>query len=90
MSETLAGWIQWFLSLQDHDFLLEVDRDFISDKMNLLKLREHFPSKDRYKECLRLMLSSKVPNEADLQNEKFLELNRDTSDLYCLIHNRYA
>jgi len=46
--------------------LLEVDRDFISDKMNLLKLREHFPSKDRFKECLRLMLSSKVPNEADL------------------------
>ena len=58
--------------------------------MNLLKLNEHFPTKDRFKECLRLMLSSKVPNEADLQNEKFLELNRETSDLYCLIHNRYA
>lgn len=73
----LTGWIQWFISLEDHDFLLEIDVDFINDKMNLLKLREEYQSTqlqqknmedDRYRECLRLIKSSKVPNEEDLQN----------------------
>lgn len=61
-----SGWIQWFISLEDHEFLIEVDKDFISDKMNLLGLRENFATKDRFKECLRLLLSNKVPNEEDL------------------------
>jgi Casein kinase II regulatory subunit len=70
--------------LEDHDFLLEIDVDFINDKMNLLKLREEYQStqlqqknmeEDRYRECLRLIKSSKVPNEEDLQSQKFLELN---------------
>jgi CRISPR/Cas system-associated protein Cas10 (large subunit of type III CRISPR-Cas system) len=64
----LTSWMQWFLSLEDHDFLIEIDRDFISDKMNLLNLRDNFPSKDRYNECLRLILSNKVPNSDDLQS----------------------
>lgn len=68
------GWIQWFLSLEDHEFLLEIDKEFIEDKMNLIGIRESF-SKERYKECLKLILSSKVPMEEDLQNQKFLELN---------------
>lgn len=38
------GWMQWFISLEDHDFLLEIDKDFINDKMNLIGLRDHFPS----------------------------------------------
>lgn len=62
------GWIQWFLSLEDHDFFVEVDKDFIEDKMNLLQLRDNFSSKDRYKECLRLLLSNKIPNEEELQS----------------------
>ncbi len=36
----ISSWIQWFLALEDHDFLVEVDADFITDKMNLLKLSE--------------------------------------------------
>lgn len=70
-----SGWIQWYLSLEDHDLLVEVDKEYITDKFNLIKLKEHFTSKDRYKECLRLLLSNKIPNEEDLQNQKFLELN---------------
>jgi hypothetical protein len=58
--------MQWYLSLEDHDFLVEVDREYINDKFNLIKLRDNFPTKDRFKECLRLILSSKVPNEEDL------------------------
>jgi casein kinase II subunit beta len=76
--------------LEDHDFLVEIDKDFLNDKMNLLKLSENFLSKERFKECYRLLLSNKVPNEEDLQNQKFLELNQDASDLYGLIHARYV
>lgn len=64
----LTTWMQWFLSLEDHDFLIEVDREFIADEMNLLQLREGFATKERYRECLRLITSNKVPNEEDLQN----------------------
>lgn len=61
------GWIQWFLNLEDHEFFVEVDKEFIEDKMNLLKLNQNFSSKQRYKDCLKLMLSNKIPNEEDLQ-----------------------
>ena len=84
------GWIQWFLSQEDHEFLVEIERDFIGDKMNLLGLRDHFPSKERYNECLKLLVSSKVPNEEDIHNPKFLELNQDTSNLLCLVHQRFV
>lgn len=60
------NWKQWFLSLEDHEFLVEVEKDFIKDKFNLIGLKSFMPSKERYKECLRLILSHKVPNEEDL------------------------
>jgi casein kinase II subunit beta len=68
------------LALEDHDFLVEVERDFITDKFNLINLREMCGnpppmSKSRFKDSLKLILSSKVPNEEDLQNAQFLELN---------------
>ena len=31
---------------------------------------------------MKLLLSNKVPNEEDMQNQKFMELNQETSDLY--------
>ena len=84
-----TGWIQWYLSLEDHEYLLEIDSEYLNDKMNLLGMKLPFP-KDRYKECLRLIMSNKVPNEEDLQNQKFLELNQDASDVYGMIHARYV
>ncbi len=53
--------------------MVEVDRDFITDKFNLIKLREQsglpslMQSKKRYKEVLRLVISNKVPSEEELQ-----------------------
>ena len=38
----LKSWIQWFLSLEDHDLYLEVDLDFINDKMNLIGIKSNF------------------------------------------------
>ena len=68
------SWVQWYLALEDHDYLVEVERGFITDKFNLIKLRETCGnppplSKKRFKESLQLILSAKVPNEEDLQNQ---------------------
>ena len=35
----MRGWIQWFLALEDHEFYLEVEKEFVEDKMNLVGLR---------------------------------------------------
>ena len=36
-----------------------------------------------------MILSNSSPNEEDLQNEEFLELNQEASDLYGLTHARF-
>lgn len=36
-----------------------------------------------------MILSGMAPNEEDLADEHFLELNQEASDLYGLIHARY-
>jgi len=37
-----------------------------------------------------MILSPKSPNEEDLADEQFLELNQESSDLYGLIHSRFV
>jgi hypothetical protein len=32
------GWIQWFSSLEGHEFITEVDEDFIKDPFNMVGL----------------------------------------------------
>lgn len=71
----IESWLQWYLSLEDHDFLVEVENDFMKDKFNLIKLRDGLfstmmvpMSKTRFKEAIKLILSNKVPSEEDLQN----------------------
>ena len=46
-------------------------------------------SKDRLRTCLRMVLAPQAPNEEDLTDEAFLELNQESSYLYGLIHARY-
>lgn len=64
----IKNWLQWYLALEDHDFIVEIDREFLVDKFNLINLRESLPNmtKHRLKEALRLILSSKIPSEEDL------------------------
>jgi casein kinase II subunit beta len=33
------GWIQWFCSLEGHEFIAEVDEEFIRDPFNLVGLQ---------------------------------------------------
>lgn len=87
------SWVEWFCSLEGHEFLLKVDTNFIKDRINLICLNDkalgiQFDRK-RIEECLKLLLSKQQPSEEDLQNEQFLQLNQDTSDLYTVIHARY-
>lgn len=82
------GWIQWFCALEGHEFLAEIDEEYIMEKFNLYGLQVFFP-KDKFKTCLKMILSPLAPNEEDLGDEQFLELNNDASDLYGLIHCRY-
>ena len=36
----MADWIQWFCSMEGHDFFCEVDRSFIESRFNLYGLNE--------------------------------------------------
>lgn len=74
MGATQMGWIQWFCSLEGHEFLAEIDEDFIRDPFNLYGLQTSF-AKDKFKTCLKMILSPLAPNEEDLNDEHFLELN---------------
>ena len=84
ISDDSGGWIQWYCSLEGHDFLVEIDEEFIKDSFNLYGLRKKF-NKDRYEYAraksspcsalIKMILSNYSPNEEDLQNEEFLELN---------------
>ena len=83
-----TGWISWFCSLEGHEYLAEVDEAFIKDKFNLFGLQNHL-GKEKFKLCMKLIQSQKTPNEEDLSDEQFLELNQEASDLYGLIHARF-
>lgn len=33
-------WVEWYLIQEDHDFMVDVDHSFVTDKFNLIKIRE--------------------------------------------------
>ena len=80
------GWIQWFCSLEDHQFLIEVDENYIRNSHNISDLKHKF---DNYYESLRMILSEDSPDSEDIENQQFVELNKSAIDLYGLIHSRY-
>ena len=91
VNSAMMGWIQWFCSLEGHEFMVEVDVEFIRDPMNLKQLQAQLPnlSQDRLRTCLKMVVSPQAPSDEDLTDEAFLELNQESSDLYGLIHARY-
>ncbi len=68
--------------------MAEIDEEYIKDPFNLYGLQANFP-KDKFKACQKTILSPTAPNEEDLGDEHFLELNQEASDMYGLIHARY-
>ena len=79
-------WIQWLKTLEDHDLYLDIDIDYLTDKMNYIGLKAHFKGPKRFHEAKKLMMSKKVPTVEDLSSEPFLELNTDATELYGMIH----
>ncbi len=68
-----------------------VEPAFIRDKFNLMRLEEECQmSPKRTKLCLKLLLATQAPSQAELQDEEFLQLNQDASELYALIHSRFV
>ena len=88
MASQQIGWIKWFCSLEGNEFLVEIDTDYIQDPFNLQGLQEKF-TKDKMMTCLRMILSNQQPNDEDLKDEAFLELNQESSDLYSMMHARF-
>ncbi len=70
--------------------LVKIDPEYIADEFNLIELKKTFPEKGRYSECLKLLKSKKAPSQLELNDEAYMQLNQDTSDLYGLIHSRYV
>lgn len=57
--------------------MVEVDQAFIRDPSSLKALNQQMSnlSKDRLRTCLKMVMSPHAPNDEDLQDEAFLELN---------------
>ena len=53
---------------------MESDEKYIRDSFNLYGLQSVFP-KDKFKTFLKMILSPLAPNEEDLNDEHFVELN---------------
>ena len=51
-----VGWIRWFCSLEGHEYMVEVDEDFIKDPFNLYGLQPQL-GKDKFKQCIKMILS---------------------------------
>jgi len=80
------GWIQWFCGLKGHEFFAQVEEEYIRDNFNLCGLRGRF---QYYDHALEMILSTEAPDDDDLNDMEFVEINRDAADLYGLIHSRY-
>eukprot|EP00419_Tripos_fusus_P013554 CAMPEP_0172733306 /NCGR_PEP_ID=MMETSP1074-20121228/106762_1 /TAXON_ID=2916 /ORGANISM="Ceratium fusus, Strain PA161109" /LENGTH=251 /DNA_ID=CAMNT_0013561807 /DNA_START=42 /DNA_END=797 /DNA_ORIENTATION=+ len=81
-----SGWIPWFCGLKGHELFAEVEEEYVRDNFNLYGLRGRFAF---YDHALEMILSTEAPDEDDLADTEFLEIYRDATDLYGLIHARY-
>jgi casein kinase II subunit beta len=81
-----SGWVSWFCRLKGHELFAEVEEEYVRDNFNLYGLRGRFTF---YDHALEMILSSEAPDEDDLADTEFLEIQRDATDLYGLIHARY-
>jgi casein kinase II subunit beta len=68
--------------------MIAVEESYVCDYFNLFGLTTTL-GKDKFKQCIKMILSPTQPSEEDLGDEQFLELNSEASDLYGLIHARY-
>lgn len=70
-----VGWIQWFTSLEDHQFFCEVSEDFIKQPFNLYGLPKRVKN---YKyisilcsKCLEMILRARAPTEDEIEDPQY-------------------
>eukprot|EP00501_MAST-03F_sp_TOSAG23-6_P002541 GSMAST32.ASY1.ANO1.2680.1 assembled CDS len=82
----MADWIQWFGSMEGHDFFCQVDRSFIESRFNLygLSLEVH-----NFAECLNIILDyvNSDSSSDDWNREEWSR--KECMDLYGRIHARF-
>jgi casein kinase II subunit beta len=80
------GWIEWFCELDGHEFLIEIDEEYIVDAFNLYGLRNLIKNFDA---ALDMILGREVPDSENFNNAEYLAIYESAMDLYGLIHARY-
>ena len=94
------GLLEWIMDRDGHEFLVDVDREFIRDKFNYHGLREKFidelnispenMSERQFQIYIKHLYKAAAPTQENLQDEKYLQFIQDAVDVYGLIHNRYV
>jgi hypothetical protein len=94
------GLLEWILEREGHEFLVEVDRQYIKDQFNHTGLMEKFMSdlnlteetmsRTQFKLYLKHLYKSSAPTQQNLEDEKYLQFIQDAVDIYGLIHNSYV
>ena len=81
-----VGWISWFLAMEDHNFLCELEKDFIKDPYNHIGIKNLFPN---FKEALEMILNDDNPDDDDLEDKAFANIYTQALDVYGLLHKKY-
>ena len=76
-----GGWLEWFARLEGNEFLCEIDRDFITNKSNLIGIK--------CEQYLDTLLSPDAPNDATSLTEEYLDTLQAVKDVYGKIHKRF-
>lgn len=83
----MADWIQWFCSMEGHDFFCEVDRSFIESRFNLYGIQSEVTN---FNDGLNIILDyvSSDSSSADDWNRDDWS-RKEWMDLYGRIHARF-
>ena len=69
-----GGWLEWFARLEGNEFLCEIDRDFITNKSNLIGIK--------CEQYLDTLLSPDAPNDATSLTEEYLDTLQAVKEVY--------
>ena len=75
-----GGWIHWFCKLEGNEFFVEIDEEFIKNKINLIGIK--------CKDYLKNLLAPNAPTDNSM-NEDLEEELQGIKEVYGLIHKRF-
>ena len=66
--ESKDGWINWFMTLEGHEYMVYVDLEYINVPFNLNGLMSNL-GKEKFKKCIKIILNDKAPTSEELADE---------------------